>query len=452
MNIHAKAELDAVVDSVATRSLPMAVNVGSLGLVGLGVVAFGTGLFAAGDQGAVAWAAFLVGVLYTLAIAQGGVLFSVIQAGTWGRWGRPVRRIAEAFGFFLPVAWGLLVVFLLFGLGIYSWNPATVIPGGPVDLHPHYPEVVPSKPIWLTPWFFRLRLALGVGFLIALDFVFLRASLRPDLMYARERLGAKAPGWWGTIIGGATNLDATLAGGVATQKRLVPLLAITFALVMSMVAFDLIMSLAPFWYSNMFGAWTFVSSFWLSLATLGFVAMVGRDWLQLGKFVRPYVTHDLGKFMLAGSMFWAYTGFAQLLPYWYTDIPEETDFLLVRLFLPEWSWLAQTVAICCFLGPFTILLSRGIKKMRWPFVGICSLIMVGVFLERTLLVLPSVHFGDPRTPLVAFVCVGTWLGFMGLFVQVVGRVLASIPPIGVTDPYLEPHPWDVHAHTLDAHH
>ena len=65
------------------------------------------------------------------------------------------------------------------------------------------------------------------------------------------------------------------------------------------------------------------------------------------------------------------------------------------------------------------------------------------------------HIGTgPTQPLPeqAFVSVGTWLGFVGLFVQVVGRVLASIPPIGITDPHLETHPWDVHVHALESSH
>ena len=203
----------------------------------------------------------------------------------------------------------------------------------------------------------------------------------------------------------------------------------------------------------MFGAWTFVSSFWLSVATLGCVSMMGRDWLKLGPHLKTNVTHDLGKMMLAGSMFWAYTAFAQLLPIWYTDMPEETDFLLVRAYLPEWAWLTQSVAILCFLAPFTILLSRGIKKMRWPFAGICALVMFGVFCERTLIVQPSIFFGDPRANVVwLFTTIGTWLGFVGLWVQVVGRALASIPPLVLTDPYLETHPWDVHVHSADAAH
>ncbi len=443
-------DLNPVIDGVVGRSLPAAVNVASLSLIAIGVAAFATGLFAMNDGGVVAWGAFLVGVFYTLAISQGGVLFSVVQTATWGRWGRPFKRIAESFGFFLPVAWLLLVVFLLFGLRIYSWNPDTAVEGGPVALAPHSPTVWAAKGTWLTPMFFRARLALGVGFLILLDFVYLRASMRPDLLAAMERLGAKAPGWWKTFAGAAGDLTAAVKASQATQTRMFGFIALTYAMVFSMAAFDLFMSLSPWWASNMFGAWMFMSSFWTSLAMLGVVSMSGRDWLGLGGIIKPKHTHDLGKFLLAGTMFWAYTCYAQILPIWYTDMPEETDYVLVRLFLPEWTWLSQLVAITCFLAPFTILLSRGVKKMRWPFVAVCVLILTGIFFERTLLVQASIFHGDPRfNVLFWFTCFGTWLGFLGLWIQVVGRVLATLPPVVLTDPHFEDHPWDVHVHALD---
>ncbi len=446
-------DVNRVIDGIAGRTLPSTLNLASIAAIVFGVAAFAFGLFGLGDGGAWAWGAYLVALVYVLALGQGGIMFSVLLTGTWGRWGRSLKRIGEVLGLFLPIVWLLLLVFVLFGLKIYVWNPATIIPGGPVALAPHSPEAIASKELWLQPGFFIVRQLLALGLLVVLDLVYVRASLRPDLIMAKQHLGAKAPAWWDRIIGGSTDLEATLRASLKTQSRMAPILGAVYALVMSFVAFDLIMSLSPWWYSNMFGGWTFVSAFWVALATIGFVAMVTKDWLAIDEFVTPTVTLDLGKLMLAGCMFWAYTAYAQLLPIWYTDLPEETDYLLVRMYLPQWAWLSQTVAVTCFVAPFTILLSRGVKKMRWPFAAICLLVMMGIFLERTLLVMPSIHFGD-TFPVMNFavVSVGVWVGFLGLMTQVCGRLLASLPPLVVSDPYLETHPWDVHVHSLDAHH
>lgn len=446
-------DVSAVIDAIPGRTLPSWVNGLSLAGLAWGAVAFGYGLFASAGGAAWTWGAYLVALVYVLAIAQGGVIFAVILTGTWGRWGRPLKRVGEALAFFLPVAYLLLIVFLLFGNKIYVWNPDTIIEGGAMALAPHSPEAWASKEFWLSQNFFIGRLLFAIGLLVTLDLLYLRASLKPDLIQATAALGDKAPAWWSRITGGDTDLDAARDAGIKFQATIFPVIGFLYALVFSLVAFDMIMSLAPWWFSNMFGGWIFASSVWLSLATMGFVAVLARDWLGLGDWLTTNVTHDLGKLLLAFCMFWAYTTYAQLLPIWYTDMPEETDFLLVRMYLPQWSWLAKTVAICCFVGPFTILLSRGIKKMRYPFAGICTLIMFGIFMERSLLVMPSVYFGD-TFPAVDFliVNVGMLAGFLGLMVQVVGRVMAQLPMLVISDPYLGEHPWDQHVHSLDHAH
>ena len=155
----------AVIDGVAGRSLPGPVNIVSAVLMGIGLIAFLAGWFGLGDGGAVAWGSFLVGLLYTLAIAQGGVMFSVILSGTWGRWGRPVKRIGEAFAFYLPVGYLMLIVFLILGLKIYAWHPNNVL-GVEVDLAPHSAEAIPSKEFWLSPLSFVARQILALGLLI----------------------------------------------------------------------------------------------------------------------------------------------------------------------------------------------------------------------------------------------------------------------------------------------
>jgi hypothetical protein len=444
-------DVDSVIDAMANRKVPAIVNTLGFAAIAVGVAAAGYGFAVAGA--AWTWGAILVGILYLLALGQGGVMFSVILTGTWGRWGRPLKRIGECFAFVLPVAWLLMVVFLLGGIGLYPWNPDTFIESGYVSIAPHSPEAYPAKEIWLSKGFFTVRLILGVAFLIGLNFLYIRASMRPDMIYAKERLNGKVPSWWSWFIGTETSVDEAVTASNKVQSFMFPFIGFAYALTFSMVAFDLVMSLAPWWFANMFGGWFFVSSIWVALATIGLVSMIARDWLKLGEFITPTVTHDLGKLMLALCMFWGYTTFAQLLPIWYTDMPEETDFLMIRMMLPQWSWLTQTVAITCFVAPFTILLSRGIKKMRWPFAAICCLIMVGIFLERTLLVMPSVYMGD-TFPVGHFIVVslGVWFGCLGIFTVIVSRVLASVPPLVVTDPHLEPHPWDVHVHSLDEAH
>lgn len=446
-------KIDAVIDAIPGRALPGNVKALCMGLIAVGVGSLTYG-FTVGDP-IWAWGSWLIATVYFLALCQGGFALAVILSGTQGRWGRPLKRVSESFAFFLPYVFASLALFLfLGGLGIYEWNPATILPEGPVALEPHNSGAWRAKPLWLTPGFFVARQLLGLAFLIVLDMIYIKSSLRPDLMMAKARLGDKAPAWWDKYTKGAGSLDDEIAKSVDTQATMVPIIGFAYAFIMSMFAFDLVMSLSPWWFSNMFGGWFFMGALWLGLATIGAFTMIGRDWLSMGAFVRPSVTLDLGKLMLAGCMFWGYTSFAQLLPIYYADMPEETDFFLVRMFLPAWTSLTKIVAITCFLAPFTILLSRGIKKLRWPFLSICLLVMVGHIFQHTMLVMPSIHMGD-TFPLAEWVIVtvGTWLGFLGGFILVVGNKLAQLPSIPIADPYLEDHPWDVHVHSLDhAHH
>ncbi|TNE92875.1 MAG: hypothetical protein EP330_00400 [Deltaproteobacteria bacterium] len=448
---------DAVIDAMAGRELPGNVKMAALGAAGLGLLAF-FGLFAMNQ----AWAmgALLVGIVYTMALSQAGIMYGVIMVGTEARWGRPLKRIAETMGLFMPFAVGIAIVWtglaVFTPMSIYPWVDGNLVTGEAMGIAPHSPAAWSAKPLWLSPVFFFARVA-GIGaLLVALDMAFLKASLGPDLLLASKRLKESnpswtAPSWWGWFMPSETNVEAAAKAGLHRQQVLIPLLGFGYTLGFSFLAFDLIMSLSPWWFANMFGGWFFMSSFWIGLCMIGILSVSTRGWLKTGSYVTNNVTHDLGKLILALCMFWAYTTFAQILPIWYSNMPEETDFLLVRMSLPEWQWLAKLVAITCFLAPFTILVGRGVKKMTLPFIGVCSLILVGVMLERTLLVMPSIYM-DAEFPVPLFALgILVWAGFVGAFIFVVGSALAKLPPLPLSDPFLEGHPWDVHVHSLRHH-
>jgi len=407
-------------------------------LAGVGLAAFVAGLFMDPTR---TRAMALICLVYFTGLSFGGLIFAVVQTLTLARWGRPLKRIAESFFVFAPIGVALLFALLLTGglHDLYEWA--------------HSPELLhgPHKPKYLQPGWFYFRLAAFMGVLLLLGRHYLRNSLRADLGVASEKLDGKHPAWWGRFIqdwqGEATEV-------AACQKRMMtisPFYAIAYAVGLSFFAFDVVMSLNPHWYSNMFGGWFFCSCLWLAFIWSGMVSIRGRRWLGLEGIVDG-AWHDLGKLVLAFSMVWAYMFYAQLLPIWYGNMTEEIGFLLVRLKLEPWTYVARLVGVMCFLVPFGAMTSRGLKKMPTGFFLVLVIAATGVFLERFLVTMPNVWFEStlPLGPIE----IAMAAGMAGLFLTVVLTFLGSVPPVPVSDPYMQPHPDDVHvtpSRTANAH-
>jgi hypothetical protein len=84
------------------------------------------------------------------------------------------------------------------------------------------------------------------------------------------------------------------------------------------------------------------------------------------------------------------------------------------------------------------------KKIRSGYLAVASLLAIGIFLERFLVVMPSV-WTESTLPLgVGEILMP--LGFGGTLVLLVSCVLSQIPPAPITDPYLQPNPMDIHVH------
>jgi len=323
-------------------------------LVAAGIAGFAAALER--GEAARAWQAYLVNLLFFLGVAQGGVVVAAAFYLTQARWaGAAAFRLAEAFSGFLPLG------FLLFW-GLYFGRTLIF----PWVLHP-----VAQKAAWLnTP------------FLFARDGIGLLAMTLLSTWLVRVSRSRRARAW-------ATD-SSDIAMPPPAIRRLAPALALAFAAVYSLIAFDLVMSLAPVWHSTLFGAYFFAASFLSALAAMALTAVILRGRLgPANAFTMPKVLHDLGKLVFAFSVFWIYLLFAQYIVIWYGDIPVETFFIVQRVYYAPWAPLSYAAVILIFVVPFVVLLGARPKRTP-PILGaVAAGVLAGIWLERYVLVVPS---------------------------------------------------------------
>jgi hypothetical protein len=91
-----------------------------------------------------------------------------------------------------------------------------------------------------------------------------------------------------------------------------------------------------------------------------------------------------------------YFFWSQYLVIWYGNVPVETRFVVQRFFVQPWQTLAWIVLIVGWLIPFGYLLKRLTGRPphgHTPLVVIAVLGLVAIFLERILVIVPSVSPG-----------------------------------------------------------
>ncbi|HWR68489.1 MAG TPA: hypothetical protein VN416_05665, partial [Desulfomonilia bacterium] len=201
-----------------------------------------------------------------------------------------------------------------------------------------------------------------------------------------------------------------------------------YALVLSLLAFDLVMSADPQWISTLFAPYGFVKAFYIGLGALIILASV----LHLrSRETSPLTSshfHDLGKLFFAFCLLWADFFYCQFLVIWYGNIPEETSYLIQRTMTLPWSRLAWAVFILSFVIPFFILINKEVKTRPRFMIGLCSMVFVGIWLEHYLLLGPSLNPGADSIP-ISLSDVMIALGFLGLMAMAVRFALTRFPEL-----------------------
>jgi Ni/Fe-hydrogenase subunit HybB-like protein len=373
-----------------------------------GAVAFVIGV--SGAHPGRAWQAYLVNFVFWTGLSSGALLFSAVLTMTSARWGRPLKRLAEALGAFLPLA------FVLFW--VLYWGKDLIFPW--------IQEPIPAKAAWLNVGFLFLRDGLALLVLAGVGTALVWVSVRRDLV--PDRPAATAP------VHPPAETDRALV-------ILAPVYGICYAFLLTLLAFDLIMSLSPHWFSALFGAYYFMGSFYTGLAAVMLLGVIASRRMGLGSVIGRPQFHDLGKLIFAFCVVTADFFFTQFFVQWYGNLPEETEFIIHRIYYAPWETVAWAVLIVCFAVPFILLLSRKLKTMPTFMFALCSLILAGMWLERFFLVSPSI-WKEHELPLgVSEVLITA--GFFGAAALCTLLFLRRFPALPWGDPFfrstIDPH-------------
>ncbi len=365
------------------------------------------------------WTNYLHNTVFFAGLAFISTFIIAAFVTAWAGWYVLMKRIWEAFSLFLLPAI-ILFIPLIAGLWLgwhqlYIWNDPDVVA---------HDEVLQGKVGLLNRnWYtFGTLLIMGVWYLFA-------KKMR-DLSLEEERNGA------GPDFAYHRKLRVWAAG-------FLPLAG--FSSVPLITLWD--MSLEPHWYSTLYfwytGASWFVSAMAVTVLLLFYLRSKGYF---------PHITdehiHDLGKYVFAFTIFWAYLWFDQFMLIWYGNVGEETAYFKLRRDL--YPVLFYGNIFVNFALPFLVLMRNSTKRKVGTMVLVAIVVILGHWVDFFLMIKPGAlmeaqHLaGEHATggfvsgfTIPGLLELGTFVGFLGLFGYFVFKKLTEAPLEPAHDPYLE---------------
>jgi len=421
-------------------------------LMGLGVICLGLTWMNDDELHTRLWSNILHNSVFFTGIAFMAAFFFAICVTAYAGWHVLFKRIFEAIMGFLP--WGLGIMTLIAVAvymhmnHLYHWADTSLLDPSNPDT---YDPILAGKAGFLNKnWYlFGTVIIVGIWTFFALK---MRALSRKE-----------------DVDGQGDNF--------AVHRSIRKYAAIFLPIAgfsSAAIIWQWVMSIDAHWYSTMF-AWYASASWFVSMIAMTIMILLFLKGNGYYEEVKADHVHDLGKFLFAFSIFWTYLWFSQYMLIWYANVGEETGYFKERA--DNYPVLFYGNLVINFLVPFFVLL-RNDTKRKFGSVGlVAGLVFIGHWWDYFLMIKPGVlhtaheaaghghghgeaahgagdHGAHAAEHVSTFVSgftlpglleVGTFLGFLGLFLFVVLTALTKAPLVAKNDPYLEE---SVHHHVV----
>jgi hypothetical protein len=295
-----------------------------MGAAVIGVVLTGAGFMISGQHAF--FQAYLVAYVFWMGVVLGSMALLMVQHLSGGAWGVVIRRPLEAAVRTMPIM-AVLFVPIIFGMhDLYHWTHADVVATDPI---------LQMKQPYLNTTFFIVRQVVYFAIWLAMGWMLTKWSADQD------RANDPALIRKFSILSGA---------GLVIYS-----LTVTFAMV------DWTMSVNPHWFSTMWGPLYMVSQGLSAMAFAIVILIMLAQVPPLSGVVTSAHLHDLGKFLFAFLMLWAYLTFSQFLIIWSANLKEEIPHYLVR-WENGYQYVSLFMLVLYFMVPYALLLSRDVKR------------------------------------------------------------------------------------------
>lgn len=362
----------------------------------LGVVLAIAGFFMSGADRF--FQAYLVAYTFWMGVVLGSLALLMVQHLSGGVWGLVLRRPFEAAVRTLPFM-ALLFIPIIFGMhSVYEWSHEGIT---------ETDAIIREKALYLNTPFFLARQAFYFAVWGAIGYLLTTWSSEHD------RTGDPAL---------LTRMERLSGGGLVVY-----FLTVSFAMV------DWTMSVNPHWFSTIWGM-LYIGGQGLSAFAFGICVLVMLSQVApLNRVITTHHFHDLGKFLFAFLMLWAYLSFSQFLIIWSANIPEEIPHYINR-WDNSWKYLSIFIIVGHFIVPYALLLSRDLKKNSGKLRVIATWILAARLADYYWHVMPELHH-DGFT--VSLLDVALPLALGGIFISLFVAQLGGRSLLPVNDPQLD---------------
>jgi hypothetical protein len=294
-----------------------------------------------------AWA---LGMVLTFGFSVGGLALLMVQYCSGGKWGLLLRRPLEAMSRTLPLVFVYWVVVALEMKRLYLWAQVSDVSAALKSglINEFQAHCIEFKRPMLNPGAFVL-----VGLLCFAIWGFYAWRLN-SLGIKRDSDSLENTPYW------IKKFENISGPGI-----------VVYAVTMTAAVIYWVMSMDPTWYSSVYGLLFLVGQGYSVLAFSIIVALSLSKGEPFRTILRQTEQHDIGKLTFAFVMLNIYLAFGQFLIIWSGNLPDEINWYLDRI-RGHWGIIITLDFIFHWLIPFTLLLSRDLKRNKKRLIRVCQ--------------------------------------------------------------------------------